>query len=82
MRSNMDTSICDLLATTLSELCLPTPTNVFQTMLMKNNHFIGHKFHYDGGFAILWGDGNTIGLYDEQGKLLKTVGLKREREAA
>ncbi len=78
----MDTSIHDLLAATLSELGLPTPTNVFQTMLMKNNHFIGHKFHFDGGFAILRGHNNTIELYDEQGKLLKTVGLKREQEAA
>ena len=78
----MDTSIHDLLAATLSELGLPTPINVFQTMLMKDNHFIGHKFHFDGGFAILWADGNTIELYDELGKLLKTVGLKAEREAA
>ena len=78
----MDTPIHDLLAATLSELRLPTPTNVFQTMLMKNNHFIGHRFHFDGGFAILWADGNTIELYDELGKLLKTVGLKVEREAA
>ena len=79
--SNM-TSIHDLVAATLSELGLPAPANIIQTMLMNDGHFVGWKFRYDGGHAILQAEANSVELYDEQGTLLKTVSLEEERGAA
>jgi len=69
----MNSSIHDLVAATLSELGLPAPTNIIQTMLMHDGYFVGWKFRYDGGYAIMRAGANTIELYDEQGTLLKTV---------
>ena len=75
-------SIPERVAANLSELGLPAPTNVIQTMLMHDGYFVGWKFRYDGGYAILHSDGNAMELYDEQGTLLKTVARGIEREAA
>jgi hypothetical protein len=72
----MDQSIQEKVAATLAELGLPAPTNIIQTMLMRERYFIGWKFRYDGGHAILGAGGDTIELYDEQGRLLKTTAIK------
>ena len=77
----MDQSIHDLVAATLSELGLPAPTNVIQTMLMHDGYFVGWKFRYEGGYAV-WRAGDTLELYDEQGTRLKTVGLEAGKGAA
>jgi hypothetical protein len=45
--------IHDLLAATLTGLGLPAPTNVIQTMLLHDGYFVGHKFRYDSGYAIM-----------------------------
>ena len=78
----MNQSIHERAAATLSELGLPAPTNIIQTMLMKDRYFVGWKFRYDGGYAILRAGANTIEFYDEQGTLLKTAGLEDEKAAA
>jgi hypothetical protein len=72
----------DLLAATLTELGLPAPTSVIQTMLMHDGYFVGHKFRYDGGYAIMRAGGGTVDLYDEQGTVLKTVAVETENGAA
>jgi hypothetical protein len=52
---------------------MPLPIDVFETLLVNDGRFIGHKFHCDGGYAI-WGMGwDAIEFYDEDGKLLKMV---------
>ena len=76
------TSIHDLLAATLSELGLPAPTNVIETLLLKDGYFVGQKFIYDGGYAVVLADGSTIEFFDEQGTRLKTVALKTENGVA
>jgi len=78
----MDKAISDLVAATLAELGLPVPTNIIQTMLLRDGYFVGWKLRYDGGHAILHPDGGTIELFDEQGTVLKTVALGTEQEAA
>jgi hypothetical protein len=78
----MDPSISERVAATLSELGQPAPTDFIQTMLMKDGYFVGWKFRYDGGYAVLRTGGNTIEVFDEQGKLLKIVGAEHERGAA
>ena len=75
-------SIHDLVAATLSTLGLPPPIDLIQTMLMKDGYFVGYKFRYDGGHAILQAGGNTIEFYDEQGKLLKTAAIDADNGAA
>jgi hypothetical protein len=80
--SIMDQSIYDRVAATLSELGLPAPANFIQTLLMQDRQFVGWKFRYDGGYAMLLASGNTMEFYDEQGQLLKTVALDAGREAA
>ena len=78
----MDTSIYDLVAATLSELGLPAPADIIQTMLMKDGYFVGYKFRYDSGHAILQAGGSTIEFFDEGGKLLKTVVIDADKGAA
>jgi len=78
----MDNSIPELMAATLTELGLPAPTNIIQTMLLHDGYFVGWKLRYDGGHAIVRAGGNTIELFDEQGTPLKTVVLETEKEAA
>ena len=80
--SNMDSSIHDLVAVTLADLSLPAPTNIIQTMLMHDGYFVGWKFRYDGGYAIMRAGANTIEFYDEQGTLLKTVAIEADQKAA
>ena len=41
--SSMDQSIPERVAATLSELGLPAPTNIIQTMLMHDGYFVGWK---------------------------------------
>ena len=78
----MDPSIPERVAATLSDLGLPAPANIIQTMLMHDGYFVGWKFRYDGSYAVLSTDSGTMELYDEQGKPLKTVVLEAKREAA
>ena len=77
----MDESIHEF-AANLSELGLPIPTNSIQTMLLRNGYFVGHKFSYDGGYAIWLASDDTIGFYDEQGTLLKAIALGTGQKAA
>jgi hypothetical protein len=78
----MDQPIPERVATTLSELGLPSPTNLIQTMLMHDGYFVGWKFRYDGGCAILHIGGNSIELFDEQGVLLKSVVVEAAKAEA
>lgn len=58
------------------------PANLIQTMLMRDRFFVGWKFRYDGGHAILRADGNTMEFYAEDGKLLRSVTVETKKEAA
>jgi hypothetical protein len=78
----MDSSIHGLVAATLAKLGLSAPTNIIQTMLMKDRFFAGWKLRYDGGCAVLRAGANMIELYDEQGMLLKSVALEAEKGVA
>jgi hypothetical protein len=78
----MDPSISERVAATLPEPDLPAPTDIVQTMLMKDGFFVGWKFRHDGGSAVLHTGGRTIEFDDEQGRRLKTVAVESERGAA
>jgi hypothetical protein len=66
----------------LTGLEMPAPTDIIQTMLMKDGYFVGYKFRYDGGHAILQASGNVIEFYDERGKLLKPAAVEGDQGAA
>jgi hypothetical protein len=68
-------SIQDVLTATLSDLGIPAPGDIFQTMLLRDGYFVGYKFRYNGGHAIRLAGSDTIELYDEQGTLLKAASL-------
>ena len=78
----MNESIQDLLAATLTELGMHAPSDFHQTMLVKDRRFVGHKVRYDGGYAVLRAGGNSLDLYDDHKRLLKTVSLGNENGAA
>jgi hypothetical protein len=75
-------SIHDLVTATLSELGLTAPTDIIQTLLMKDNRFVGWKFRYDGGYAIQQAASKSIGLYDDEGRRLKVVAIETGQGAA
>ena len=46
------------------------------TILIQKGYFVGHKYRFDGGYAIRLAGKNAIEIYDDEGKLLKTVSLE------
>ncbi len=69
--------INNLVIATFSELGMPAPIDVCETLLIRDGFFVGHKFHCDGGYAV-WGVGwNSVEFYDREGKLLKMVAVKQ-----
>jgi hypothetical protein len=73
-------SIHDVLTASLSDLGLPAPTDIIQTVLLRDRQFVGWKFRYGGGYAIL--RLANLELYDEQGTLLKTVTVEEKKDVA
>jgi len=61
-------SIQELVAATLTKLGLPAPSSRIQTTLLRDDYFVGWKFRYDGGYAVMRAGGDTIEFYDEQGR--------------
>ena len=74
----MDSSVdiyC-IVEVTAYELGVPVPITITESLVIKDGCFIGHKFRFDGGYAI-WGEGwNSVEFYDDAGKLLKMVAVQ------
>ncbi len=64
----------DVVTATLQEMgiCV-APT---RTILIQKGYFVGHKYRFDGGYAIRMAGENAIEIYDDEGKLLKAVTLE------
>lgn len=78
----MDHSLRETVAEAVASLSLPPPASFIQTMLMKDGFFVGWKFRYDGGHALLHVNDNTLELFDQQGTMVKTVTIETKQEAA
>jgi hypothetical protein len=76
----MNESLSDLVAATLAEMGLPVQTRMMLTMLIEDCRFAGHKLSYDRGYAIVQPGGNVLELYDNWGKLLRSVVIGVESE--
>ena len=55
---------------------------ITRTVLIQKGYFVGHKYRFDGGYAIRMAGKNVIEIYDNGGKLLKTVGWKKRTRKA
>ena len=55
-----------------------------RTLLIQKGYFVGHKYHFDGGYAIRLAGKKVIEVYGDGGELLKTVSLEEtdKKEAA
>jgi len=74
--------INEVLTATLCDLGQPAPNYILQTLLLKDGHFIGHKYRYDGGYAVLQAGGNAIQFFDDDGKPLTNVAIDADKGAA
>jgi len=71
----------DVVAATLKEMGLSAVPS--RTILIQKGYFIGHKYRFDGGYAVWLIEKNAIEVYDDEGKLLKTVSLEEtEKKSA
>jgi hypothetical protein len=69
-------TIHDVVAATLRSMGLcRDPASLIRTILLRDCHFIGHKYRFDGGYAAWVAETNIIEVYDGDGKLLTTFAL-------
>ncbi len=67
--------IQDPVTATLKEMGLCVAP--IRTFLIQNRYFVGHKYRFDGGYAVWPIEKNAIEVSDDAGKLLKTVSLEK-----
>jgi hypothetical protein len=46
-----------------------------RTFLIQKGYFVGHKYRFDGGYAIRFVGKSEVEIYGDDGKMLKTVSL-------
>jgi len=64
----------DFVTTTLQEMGIRAAP--MRTILIQEGYFVGHKYRFEGGYAVWLIEKNAIEVYDDEGKLLKTGGLE------
>ncbi len=66
----------DFVTATLREMGLSAAP--MRTLLIQKGYFVGHKYRFpDGGYAIRLVGNSAIEIYDDAGKMLKTVSLEK-----
>lgn len=69
----------DLVMATLAEMGVCAAP--MRTILIRNGYFLGHKYGFHGGYAVLLRETNVIEIYDDDGQLQKTVALETLEKA-
>jgi len=64
----------DVVTATLQEMGLCVAP--IRTFLIQKGYFVGHKYRFDGGYAVRLIEKNAIAVYDDEGQLLKTVNME------
>jgi len=64
----------DVVTATLQEMGLCVAP--MRTILIQKGYLVGHKYRFDGGYAVWLIETNAIEVYDDDGKLLKSVRLE------
>lgn len=55
---------------------------IVESILLRDGHYCGRKFRFDGGYAI-WGCGETqLCIYGQDGTLVKEIALMPEQRQA
>lgn len=68
--------------TTARELISEYGCEIVESILLKDGHYIGRKFRFDGGHAI-WECGEPqLSIYGQDGKLVKQIALTSEQRQA
>ena len=69
-------SVQDAVVATLKEMGLrPAPGTLPCTFALSEGRLVAQKFFYEGGYAV-WETGRgTVNFYDEDGGLLRSVGI-------
>jgi hypothetical protein len=78
------TPLHQAIAAGLSELGMPDLVCRSTTLLVRDGHCVGQRFLFDGVQAVWLIAENVVHLYDENGRVLKSVevGAARQEEAA
>jgi hypothetical protein len=73
-------TIHDMITATLGEMGLASdPASLIRTILLRDRYFVGQKYRFDTGYAVWMAETNVVEVYDDGGKLLKTVALGRSQ---
>lgn len=77
-------SVSEVVAATLREMDLVTDEAALdRTILIRDGNFVGHKFRFDGGFALWLPEKGGVEVYTDSGTLLKTISSETgEKKAA
>jgi hypothetical protein len=77
----MNQSIHDLVTATLREMgIVPAPGTLQQTFALGEGRLVAEKFRYDGGYAVWVVGRGSVDFYDEDGSLLRSVGVEAADE--
>jgi hypothetical protein len=77
------TALEQLVATTLTDLRGEIPEAVARSVLLREGSFVGYRFRCAGFEAVWLAESKTVGFFDSEQKLLKTVACETvERLAA
>jgi hypothetical protein len=64
------------------ELIVEYGNEIVESILLRDGHYCGRKFRYDGGYAI-WECGEPqLSIYEQHGTLLKRIALMLEQRQA
>jgi hypothetical protein len=68
-------SITEVVAATLREMGLAADAAALtRTILIRDGYFAGHKYRFDGGYALWLTENSVLEVYDDAKQVLKTVG--------
>ena len=71
---NRERNMEEVVTATLAEMGIHVAP--MRTILIQKGYFVGHKYRFDGGYAVWLIEKNAIEVYDDEGKLSKTVTLE------
>jgi hypothetical protein len=71
-----ESSVQDVVIAMLKEMGLrPSPGTLPCTLALSEGRLVAQKFFYEGGYAVWAAGSGTVNFYDEDGGLLRSVGV-------
>ena len=76
-------SLPEVVAATLREMGLGADEAALnRTILIRDGNFVGHKFRFDGGYALWLVEKGVVEVYDDDGNMKTANGQTDEKRAA